>query len=402
MAKPKIDCEACEDLKEYVPELVQNGVTDKICASLKNDTGFKTNSRHTDCQDLDTANDCMIGQMDDRLEAYDACGWREFMHRIIPNMHAMYKMIICAICGLWTNIHALWDRIEIIEAAIEALKRRVKALEDAFADFTADLTSIKSSIRTLTNSVTDLSDDVDAANSRIDAIESSNDEVWCWLNNLTTQTKTYSLRAYDDQGHPVNGFRLAQGVHVVSQNDDPTAIPISIRSRGSVAFINGSVAFDGNMPTNYGTDPDTGDPLPWTSLHQGSPMLTNKDGVTWGKDGLCSSASPLVWEIQFKKCDVGFSDLFGRSYIFGADYMFRIRLWKAGDWVAPDWQSEPTHTVNGQTVRWPDAYQFLPDDPDMMLFQLRLQHTRGPLSANRMTPGGNVDVVPCPDDWSCS
>lgn len=329
-----IDCKVCENLEENVPEFIQNGITNAMCTSLKNDTGLKASLNHNDCTDLDAINDCTIGLMDDKLEGVDQCDWKEYMHRLVPNIYNMFKAIICAICGLWTNIHTLWENIT---------------------------------------------------------------EIWCWLEHLTTTTRSYSIRAYDDQGNPINGFRMASGVHIVSQQDDPTAIPINIRAKGSVAFVNGSVMFDGNLPTTY----TNGDTVAWTSLRQGSATLTNKDGVNWGKDGICGNISPFVYEIQFKKCQLGFSDFFGRAYLIGPDYMFRLRLWKAGDWVAPDWQSEPYHVVNGEQVLWPDSYQFLPDDPDMMLLQVRLQHTRGPLSASRMTPGGNVDVIPCPNSWSC-
>lgn len=320
-----IDCTSCDELRSRSAEYAQNGVNDTICNSLKNNTGL--NGRSNDCDDLDIVNDCTIGLMDDQLEAYDVCDWKEFMHKYIPNTHSLNKAVICAMCGVWENI----------------------------------------------------------------------DEMWCWLKNLTTEGKSYSIRAYDDDMNPINGFRMAEGVHIVSAQDDPTAIPINVRTKGAIAFVNGSMRFDGNMPTTY----TNGATVAWSSLQQGSPTLTNKDGTTWGKDGLCGNISPFVYEIQFKKCQLGFSDFFGRSYLIGPDYLFRLRLWKAGDWVAPDWQSEPYHVVDGEQVLWPDAYQFTPDDPDMMLMQVRLQHTRGPLSASRMTPGGNIDVIPCPNVWSC-
>ena len=320
-----VDCTSCDELRTLSPAYAQNGVTTAVCNSLKNNTGL--NGHSNDCNDLDVVNDCTIGLMDDQLEAYDTCDWKEFMHKYIPNNHALNKAVICAMCGVWDNI----------------------------------------------------------------------DEMWCWLRNLTTEGKSYSIRAYDDDGNPINGFRMAEGVHSVAAQDDPTAIPSNIRSKGAVACVNGSMRFDGNMPTTY----TNGATVAWNSLQQGSSALTNKDGVTWGKDGICGTASPFVYEIQFKKCQLGFSDFFGRAYLTGPDYLFRLRLWKAGDWVAPDWQSEPYHVVNGEQVLWPDAYQFLPDDPDMMLMQVRLQHTRGPLSTGRMTPGGNVDVIPCPNVWEC-
>lgn len=119
----KIDCGACQDLRENAPDFVQNGVTDKVCASLHNDTGFNPNlsTLHTDCEDLDKANDCLIGQMDGQLEAHDVCDWKPFMHKFIPNLHALLTAMICAICGIWKNIHSLWAKVNKHDCEINNL-----------------------------------------------------------------------------------------------------------------------------------------------------------------------------------------------------------------------------------------------------------------------------------------
>lgn len=115
MAKD-IDCSACTDLKEFAPDFVQNGVTNTVCNSLKNDTGLNPTltTLHNDCDDLDTANDCLIGMMDKEIEAYDVCDWKEFMHKFIPNIHQLTKAEICAICGLWTTAHDLNDKTDAL------------------------------------------------------------------------------------------------------------------------------------------------------------------------------------------------------------------------------------------------------------------------------------------------
>lgn len=109
-----IDCGACNDLREYAPHFVQNGITDRECASLKNDTGLNPslNPLHTDCDDLNDVNDCLVGRMDGELEAYDVCDWKKFMHKFIPNVYETIKGIICALCGAWTKIHEHDDAIE--------------------------------------------------------------------------------------------------------------------------------------------------------------------------------------------------------------------------------------------------------------------------------------------------
>lgn len=118
-----VDCSACTDLKKNAPEFVQNGVTKTVCASLQNDTGLNPTltTLHTDCEDLDTATDCMIGMMEKEVDSYDLCDWKDFMKKFINNLTQILKAIICAICGIWTNIHKLWDEIEKIWKQINKL-----------------------------------------------------------------------------------------------------------------------------------------------------------------------------------------------------------------------------------------------------------------------------------------
>lgn len=102
------NCKACTDLREYAPEFVMNGVTDNVCLSLENDNGLGNHEDHTDCDDLHDAVDCLVGNMDDEIEAYEICGWKLYMHKLVPNLHMTIKAVICAVCGLWNNICRLW------------------------------------------------------------------------------------------------------------------------------------------------------------------------------------------------------------------------------------------------------------------------------------------------------
>lgn len=118
-----LNCNACEELREYAPDFVQNGVTNTVCNSMKNDTGINPAATvtHTDCEDLDTVNDCLVGRMDGELEAYDQCDWKKFMHKFIPNIYTVIKLMICAICGIWNNIHAIWSRLNSMCSLMSAL-----------------------------------------------------------------------------------------------------------------------------------------------------------------------------------------------------------------------------------------------------------------------------------------
>lgn len=96
-----LNCKACDDLRNEVPQLIANGFDSNMCASLQNDTGLSPSSGHDDCTDLNKLNDCLVGNMEEELEAYDVCDWKTFMKKLIPNLWTTIKGIICAICGLW-------------------------------------------------------------------------------------------------------------------------------------------------------------------------------------------------------------------------------------------------------------------------------------------------------------
>ena len=99
-----IKCNACEELRTKAPEFATNGVTDAVCLSLKNNTGFSTSNDNDDCEDLNNANDCLVGAMENEVRSYQMCDWRAFMMKFISNLHSVLKAMICAICGLFTKV----------------------------------------------------------------------------------------------------------------------------------------------------------------------------------------------------------------------------------------------------------------------------------------------------------
>ena len=152
----QLNCNACEDLREYAPDFVQNGVTDTVCNSMKNDTGINPTATvtHNDCEDLNTANDCLVGRMDGELEAYDQCEWKKFMHKLLPNLYTLLKLMICAICGIWVNIHDLWHQIDLLWAEINALKNRVTNLENRVSIVENAINTINNTIQQIINKLT--------------------------------------------------------------------------------------------------------------------------------------------------------------------------------------------------------------------------------------------------------
>lgn len=117
--KPK--CSACDELRENAPNLIVNGLGTTECNSLKNDTGLNPSSGNNDCTDLENLNDCLVGNMAAEVDAYDVCDWKEFTKKLIENLWTTLKGIICAICGIWTNIKNLWAAVRKLECLVNYL-----------------------------------------------------------------------------------------------------------------------------------------------------------------------------------------------------------------------------------------------------------------------------------------
>lgn len=125
MAKP--NCSACDELRENSPNLIVNGLGDTECTSLANNTGLNPSSGNDDCDDLHNLNDCLIGNMEQEIDAYDVCDWKEFMRKFIENAWTVFKGIICAVCGLWTNIANLLKEINALKSKITDLCNLINA-----------------------------------------------------------------------------------------------------------------------------------------------------------------------------------------------------------------------------------------------------------------------------------
>ena len=110
----ELNCEACEVIREIDPSFQANGFGDSECTSLMNDTGIATADEHDDFTDLNLLNDCLVGNMGAEIDTYDVCDWKKYMKRFVPNLWTTLKGIICAIGGIWTNIHRLWCMVNYV------------------------------------------------------------------------------------------------------------------------------------------------------------------------------------------------------------------------------------------------------------------------------------------------
>lgn len=100
-------CSACNDLREVSPEFTLNGVTDTIAEYLEKNSGLDGESKN--CDDLLDINDCLIGNMEDELDAYDVCEWKDFMAAFIPNLYETIKAMVYSSCGQWCAINGLYN-----------------------------------------------------------------------------------------------------------------------------------------------------------------------------------------------------------------------------------------------------------------------------------------------------
>ena len=130
----KINCDACSDIRETAPNVIINGLGNTECTSLKNNSGLSPSSGHNDCTDLNNLNDCLIGNISQEVDAYDSCGWKEFMKKLLPNLWTMFKAIICAICGLWKLKEQNDAMCALIDALINPPLGRYGSLLNGYGD----------------------------------------------------------------------------------------------------------------------------------------------------------------------------------------------------------------------------------------------------------------------------
>lgn len=137
MSQPS--CDACANLRESNANFIMNGVTETVADSLAANTGFNPclTDLHTDCEDLNDANDCLIGHMDDDLDNFEICDIKDFLHNLLPNLYEMLKAIIASICGLWTKTEKIESKVENICTAMNSSKKPhyIKASKNETTDF---------------------------------------------------------------------------------------------------------------------------------------------------------------------------------------------------------------------------------------------------------------------------
>lgn len=108
------NCSACQELMNDAPNLIVNGLGSTEVTSLKNNTGLNPSSGNDDCTDLNNMNDCLIGNLESEVDSYDVCEWKDFTKNYVNNAWTVFKGVISAVCGLWTNVQRLQCLINLL------------------------------------------------------------------------------------------------------------------------------------------------------------------------------------------------------------------------------------------------------------------------------------------------
>lgn len=337
------NCEACEELRQTDPSLIVNGLGDEECASLQNDTGLVASSGNNDCEDLHNLNDCLVGNYATEVDAYDVCDWKTFMKKFIPNLWTTLKAIICAICGIWTNIHSLWTNIQNLWERLN--------------------------------------------------------QVWCWIEHLVRPQSNDTLTPDD----PRVRYRAARGVQ--SRYDPahpkPSDAPLRIQVIGSVARITGSIHCETTdsegsnakyMPSSY---TGSGTALRWNEFDKDK-SVTNQYGRN-SHDGNCPTGGFLLYEYEVKACDWGFSVGYDAPLhpSNAGEFLCRIYFFNDGEEYPYDcgWDANGKGQIYHPSS---SAYD--------TLIQVRLMYmdTWGIAYKNgNITPNGLAMVRPCTSAFSC-
>jgi|GEM_PF-3765117 len=104
-------------------EFCFNEITDKICENLQNDEGIHPSATHsnTDCDDLSSLNDLATSKLHNALMVLDICNiddYKCWLDSLLGWQWNIDKGIVCAICGLWSNIHKINDMVGQIQQSI--------------------------------------------------------------------------------------------------------------------------------------------------------------------------------------------------------------------------------------------------------------------------------------------
>ena len=138
-------CKTCEDLQQYSPNFVANGVTDEMCSNLESNTGLMNKGREN-CTDLHNANDCLIGGIAEKATSYNPCNPNKMIEDLAKNTMHVIDMLICSNCGQWNEIKKIWDEIQKIWDEIQKILDAIEELQNGMSGQNANMNKMLSAV----------------------------------------------------------------------------------------------------------------------------------------------------------------------------------------------------------------------------------------------------------------
>ncbi|EOH86687.1 hypothetical protein [Enterococcus pallens] len=238
-----VGCCTLNSMDEQTPlEKIRNGddefcfieITNAICESLKNDEGIHPSATHsnTDCEDLSALNDLAIARLHNALMVLNICDVDEYkcwLDSLVSWQWNVDKAIICAICGLWENIHDLWDEIEdlwkeidkiwkefaLVWAAINAIISRINIIENDIKNIKQKIVNIETEINKLWNDSSsiwqNIGDIINVTNQLKDTDKSLQNQINAIKNKLPGGFSTLVTKEiWRGVGHAGNNLTLSE------------------------------------------------------------------------------------------------------------------------------------------------------------------------------------------------
>lgn len=296
-----LNCGACDELKQLDPNFIINGIGNSECTSLQNNTGLVASSGHTDCQDLDTMNDCLIGNMATEIEIQDYCDWMPFTKKLTKNLHQMGKAFVCSMCGIWTNINNLGININ----------------------------NLGTSINNLGTSINDLWTNINDLWTNINNIGALQNRMDCILDYIS-EGASFTFGEYTSTG--ASYIVAGRGVSFANVSASGTAADLKLTYvAGGISQIVGSL----RLYTENFTDAQT---VSNFDQHGTTPTSSaNRLGNTkWGEIGYVGTGGELLYELRLKRSDYPQIGRFFGGHIAqssGIAFTGEIRVFGAGQFA---------------------------------------------------------------------
>lgn len=147
-------------------------ITDQICKNLQNDEGIHPSATHsnTDCEDLTALNDLASAKLHNALMTLNMCDVDEYKCWLDSQVSWQWnvdKALICAICGLWKNIHDLWADLDKIWQNINELWLAINKINQQITSITNEITSIWKNIGDIVNVTNNLQKQINDINKKL-------------------------------------------------------------------------------------------------------------------------------------------------------------------------------------------------------------------------------------------